>query len=434
MKFKTLSTFALLVASISATAQGKYADKFTSDKKGSAIGFNINNVSYQTKDFFPGFIPNINQSNIGADIKYWHGITRNLDFSARLGAIFSDYDKENPFAQGIFHPEVDLGLNLKALSENHLFNPFVSAGVGVGRYSSTFVPYVPVGIGLQINLFEQAYLMTQASYRVSLNEDKLDNSMLYSLGVLVPISLGNSAPKTKAPKDTDGDGVPDSEDACIDLAGPVALQGCPDTDGDGIADKDDKCPNEAGVAKYNGCPIPDTDGDGINDENDKCPTVAGVAKYDGCPIPDTDGDGINDEQDRCPTVAGPASNRGCPEVREETKIKLKEISKGIFFETGKAVLKPQSLEVLDQIVGIMNEYPAYSITIEGHTDNTGNADKNLALSKERAAAVAEYLSTKGIASERMESEGYGQEKPVADNKTAAGRAQNRRVDLNLKMK
>jgi OOP family OmpA-OmpF porin len=434
MRIKLLSTIALLAAATTVNAQGKYADRFTTDKKGSFIGFNVNNASYQTKDFYPGFIPNVNQSNIGADIKYWQGITKHLDFAARLGTIFTDYDKENMHAEGVFHPELDLTLNLKALKENHLFNPFISAGIGAGRYSKTFVPYAPVGVGLQINLFEQVYIMSQASYRVSLNEEKMDNSMLYSLGVIVPIKLANSEPKVKAPKDTDGDGVPDSEDMCPDVPGLVALNGCPDADGDGIADKDDKCPTVAGTAKYNGCPIPDTDGDGINDEEDKCPNEPGTAKYGGCPIPDTDGDGINDEEDRCPTVAGPRNNHGCPFVNEQTKVKLKEISKGIYFETGKDVLKNESLVVLDQIVDIMNEYNAYIISIEGHTDNTGKADKNLALSKDRAKAVHDYLASKGIQESRMEYEGYGQEKPIADNKTAAGRAKNRRVELELKMK
>lgn len=432
MRLKSLSTLALAALSLTASAQGKYADRFVSEKKGSLIGFSINNVSYNTDKLYPGIIPDVRYSNLGADLKYWQGLTNHLDFSIRLGAIFSDYDKNNQFAEGIFHPELEGALHLRALPDNHLFNPFISAGIGAGRYSQTFVPYVPVGLGIQMNVFSEAYLFLQANYRLSMGTDNLDNNMFYSFGVAVPIKDGVA--KVRAPKDTDGDGVPDTEDECPTVAGLVALKGCPDGDGDGIADKDDKCPTVAGVAKYNGCPIPDTDGDGINDDEDKCPNVVGFGKYNGCPIPDTDGDGVNDEEDKCPKVAGPASNRGCPEVKEETKQQLKEISKGIYFETGKAVLKKESLITLDKIIDIMNEYEAYNVSIEGHTDNTGKADKNLTLSKDRAAAVKEYLVSKGISASRMDSEGYGQERPVADNKTAAGRAQNRRVDLELKMK
>jgi dTDP-4-amino-4,6-dideoxygalactose transaminase len=68
-----------------------------------------------------------------------------------------------------------------------------------------------------------------------------------------------------------------------DVAGEVALSGCPDKDKDGIADQNDKCPDVAGTAKYNGCPVPDSDGDGLDDENDKCPAVAGKPENHGCP-------------------------------------------------------------------------------------------------------------------------------------------------------
>ena len=110
--------------------------------------------------------------------------------------------------------------------------------------------------------------------------------------------------------DTDGDGVVDSKDDCPTVAGLAALNGCPDADGDGIADKDDACPNEKGTKANKGCP--DTDGDGVVDKDDACPTVAGPADNKGCPWPDTDGDGVTDNLDKCPTVAGPASNNGCP--------------------------------------------------------------------------------------------------------------------------
>jgi Ca-activated chloride channel family protein len=85
----------------------------------------------------------------------------------------------------------------------------------------------------------------------------------------------------------DGDGVPDKDDQCKELSGPVENNGCPfpDTDGDGIIDKDDACPTVAGPAENNGCPWPDTDGDGILDKDDACPTVPGLPEYNGCPKP-----------------------------------------------------------------------------------------------------------------------------------------------------
>jgi hypothetical protein len=79
---------------------------------------------------------------------------------------------------------------------------------------------------------------------------------------------------------------------CPDTPGLPEFQGCPDTDGDGVPDKDDQCPEVAGPVENNGCPWPDTDGDGVLDKDDACPTVAGPAENKGCPWPDTDGDGI----------------------------------------------------------------------------------------------------------------------------------------------
>jgi Thrombospondin type 3 repeat len=125
-------------------------------------------------------------------------------------------------------------------------------------------------------------------------------------------------------KDTDGDGINDTDDKCPDVKGVAALQGCPDRDGDGIADKDDKCPDTIGLARLQGCPIPDTDKDRINDEEDKCPTVFGYARYQGCPVPDSDGDGINDEEDKCRDLPGPESNKGCPLPTEDNKAAKKD--------------------------------------------------------------------------------------------------------------
>ncbi|RQO30447.1 hypothetical protein DBR32_12850 [Taibaiella sp. KBW10] len=229
--------------------------------------------------------------------------------------------------------------------------------------------------------------------------------------------------------DADLDGVADGEDLCPNEAGSLATKGCPDRDGDGIADKDDKCPDVAGLAQFQGCN--DTDGDGIADWEDKCPNNAGPAAQQGCP--DTDNDGIADYLDKCPTVPGTVENHGCPEIRAEVKKRLAFAATAIQFETGKAVVKKTSYKLLDEIVSILNEYTDYNMSIEGHTDNVGKADRNLELSKQRAAAVKAYFVEKGIAEGRLTTDGFGLERPKASNKTAAGRAQNRRVEMDLKL-
>jgi outer membrane protein OmpA-like peptidoglycan-associated protein len=197
-----------------------------------------------------------------------------------------------------------------------------------------------------------------------------------------------------------------------------------------IADKDDDCPTVKGLKQFKGCP--DTDGDGIADKDDKCPNEKGPKDNAGCPWPDTDGDGVLDKDDKCPTVKGTKANNGCPEITDEAKAKLKEYAKAIYFDTGKSVLKPASTTTLDAVKAIMMEYKYNNFSIEGHTDSTGKAEKNLSLSKSRAAVVKDWLIAAGIDASRLSSEGYGSERPVGDNKTAKGRTENRRTEIIVK--
>jgi len=256
------------------------------------------------------------------------------------------------------------------------------------------------------------------------------------------------------PADTDKDGILDADDKCPDVAGPEQFKGCPDADGDGIQDKLDACPNQSGDAKFNGCP--DTDGDGVSDKDDACPTTAGLAAFGGCPdtdgdgvedrkdkcpnlagaiagegCPDTDGDGVFNNIDKCPDVAGAVANKGCPEIKKEVIQKIALAAKGINFETGKAVITAGSFKSLDDLVTLLNSYPGASVEIQGHTDNNGTPESNKTLSQERANSVKRYLSAGGVSEARMTAVGYGQEMPLADNKTEAGKTKNRRVDFKL---
>jgi outer membrane protein OmpA-like peptidoglycan-associated protein len=261
--------------------------------------------------------------------------------------------------------------------------------------------------------------------------------------------------KIGCPLDTDGDGVADYLDTCPDIAGTISLNGCPDKDGDGIADKDDRCPDVAGSMKMKGCADTDADGvadiddkcpntkagykvdasgctmdndkDGIVNEEDRCPDAAGAAGLKGCP--DADGDGVADIDDRCPDVKGNITNKGCPEITKEVEIKITKIGSKLFFETNSDILKVASLSELDELVVILNQYMYAKLSIDGHTDSQGADDFNLALSQKRSEAVKKYLVSKGIAEERLTSTGLGETVPVADNKTSAGRARNRRVEL-----
>lgn len=227
--------------------------------------------------------------------------------------------------------------------------------------------------------------------------------------------------------DSDGDGITDKEDNCPDEKGLKEFNGCPDLDGDGIMDSEDKCPKEKGSKELNGCP--DSDGDGIIDDEDQCPDEKGLEKMNGCP--DSDGDGVADNVDVCPDVAGIAKNKGCPEIKKEEIKVLKQALNGIKFQSAKAIITKNSYPVLDNVVTIMEINPAYKLKIDGHTDAQGDDDKNMILSEKRANAVKDYLVKKGIKAERLTAEGFGETQPVSDNKTAKGRAENRRVALTI---
>ena len=238
------------------------------------------------------------------------------------------------------------------------------------------------------------------------------------------------------PTDTDADGVVDGIDQCpgTPTGARVDARGCPtDADGDAVADGIDQCPNTPAGATVDatGCPT-DTDKDGVYDGLDRCPGTPPGTEVDsaGCQRSrDTDGDGVDDSKDKCPgTAAGTRVDAaGCPILFTEARTPV--ILRGVTFETGKSALKPESYTVLDIVAASLVANPDIRIEIAGHTDNTGSAATNERLSQSRAEAVRAYLASKGVAPDRMVAKGYGPSVPVAPNTTAAGRAQNRRVEL-----
>ncbi|MCS6901283.1 MAG: OmpA family protein [Myxococcales bacterium] len=268
-------------------------------------------------------------------------------------------------------------------------------------------------------------------------------------GIPDPDPKKNGCPPPPPPPDTDGDGIIDPQDACPTVPGVASpdptKNGCPaDQDGDGVVDAQDACPTVPGVANpdpaQNGCP-PDKDGDGIPDAQDACVDVPGVKsddpKKNGCP-PDTDGDGIIDSKDACPNEPGvedkdPAKN-GCHH-RAVVSSRTIELNEQVQFDTGKATIRPASDKLLSEIAQILRDNPDIElVSIDGHTDNVGNKAANKILSKNRAAAVVKWLSDKkkgGIDPKRLRSEGFGQDKPIADNSTEEGRQKNRRVEIRI---
>jgi outer membrane protein OmpA-like peptidoglycan-associated protein len=328
-----------------------------------------------------------------------------------------------------------------------IFDPYLGVGGGY-----TWVDEIGAGtlngtLGFNVWFSENVGLSIQTSYKHAF-EDYLSSHFQHTAGLV--IKFGG--------KDTDGDGIYDKDDACPDVPGLEAFNGCPDSDGDGIEDAKDDCPNEAGLAEFNGCPdadgdgvpdknddcptvpglktlagCPDADGDGVADNKDNCPNIAGPAANNGCPWPDRDGDGVLDKDDKCPDEVGTVANNGCPEIKPTAEVMatLNSYARTILFDTGKSTFKKETAPVLEAMTAIFKEYPKADFTIEGHTDSVGSNKSNQLLSERRAHAVRDYLIANGINADRLTAAGFGEDQPIDDNSTAAGRKNNRRVEVKL---
>ncbi len=480
MKNSLLLSF-IVIFSFSATAQ-------TADKKwniglhGGATQYNgdLGNDFYKTNANFYGFG--------GLSLSYFLGNHFDLNLSATRGAVgFS----RGPgyFLSNLTTATANLRFNI--LGPESFVRPYVFGGFGGMLFDKKFnitkrnLDFATPSFGGGINIkmgpvvmlnLQETFMYSNRDSRDGVTGGNTDDFLFHSAGLTFNFGKKKDAdmdgvsdrldkcPSTPSmvavddkgcPLDKDMDGVADYLDACPELAGTMALNGCPDKDGDGIADKDDRCPDVAGTSAFKGCV--DTDGDGVADiddkcantkmgykvdasgctldndkdgivnEEDACPDAAGSVSLKGCP--DIDGDGVADADDRCPNAAGTIANKGCPEITKEVEKKITNIASKLFFETNSDVLKVASLSELDELVLILNEYTYAKLSIDGHTDSQGSDEFNITLSQKRSESVKKYLISKGIAEDRLTGTGYGEGTPVANNKTAAGRAKNRRVEL-----
>jgi len=441
--------------------------------------FNADNFSEITGGGELGFFKNLNKFiNVGIPLRFGRADVRENGFPEQ-------FDRR-------VNLSADLVGQIGFFGADYFFTPYLTGGVGyqLETFSSVYnhAAAFPVGVGLNIRLVPDVYFQLQSEYRFTTLENR--EQIVYGAGLMFAV---NGTPAEPVPTDADGDGLTDAEDECPLLAGPMSLKGCPDADGDMVANKNDDCPAEPGLAKFggcpdtdddgvmdkedecptepgtielkgcpvpdadgdgvpdaedrcpaeagpranNGCPVKDADGDGVEDKDDRCPNEAGPASNGGCPVPvvvDSDGDGVPDGQDRCPTTAGTIANNGCPEITVEDKEILNLAVSDVEFESARATLKSSSFATLDQIVTLMNKYPNYNLSINGHTDSVGSSTTNQVLSERRAKSCYDYLVQKGISASRMNYVGYGETQPIADNRFKDGREKNRRVEFNLYLK
>jgi outer membrane protein OmpA-like peptidoglycan-associated protein len=251
--------------------------------------------------------------------------------------------------------------------------------------------------------------------------------------------------------DNDQDGIPDAVDKCPnqpeDKDGFQDDDGCPDPDNDkdGIPDLQDKCPNEPedmdGFEDYDGCPDLDNDKDGVPDAVDKCPNLPedrdSFEDADGCPDPDNDNDKIPDLNDKCPnepeTYNGFEDGDGCPDTAPGQSgvlpLEKRTLLKSVHFLGNSAELLPESYASLDSLAERIRATPGAMVEVRGYWDGAASELEGMRNSEARALAVRKYLVSKGIAPDQVLARGLGARDPIDNNRTAAGRQRNRRVEV-----
>lgn len=313
-------------------------------------------------------------SSFGRSIKpalalhFQNNLSRRFDYSIMLAGSFLEFPDTKNGGSGDKKQlllENDFTLRARLLKSPALFNPYAITGAGWSQYDNRYGIYIPVGVGVQVNVTADLFVLVNSQYRVAVTAEQ-PRHFFHSIGIAGAISRKKIARTTP-----------------VSLPAPFVRQVIP----------------------------ADTDGDGIIDNLDSCPQMAGVVRYHGCPAPDSNKVNIN------------SSSRSL----EALKTIVDRAARQIFFETGSYRLLSSSFSSLDTVAHVLKEDQALQLSIEGHTDNVGNAADNQTLSENRAKTVMAYLVSAGIEASRLQSAGYGQQQPIATNATPEGRAVNRRV-------
>lgn len=399
--------------------------------------------------------------NIEDEMTYGIGLGYNFTKNLAAEAVFNYTDTElDNGASDVDGNLYRLDMLYHFMPENRLV-PYVAAGLGAFDFDPELENSgneISGNIGAGVKYFLNESIALRADVRDVMTFP--ENNLLYTAGLTFYLGgqekAAEAAPAETAEKkrDSDGDGVYDSQDQCPDTPSGVAVdnRGCAiDSDNDGVPDYRDDCRNTPPDAEVDasGCGL-DSDNDGVIDYRDKCPgTPEGVEVDDkGCAV-DSDNDGVADYKDECPgTPAGAevddkgcavdSDNDGvadykdeCPNTPESASVNARGcwVVKDLQFEVDKSEIRPAYHDNLNEVVSVLRQNPEIDVEIQGHTDSQGATEMNQRLSERRAAAVLDYLVEQGVDADRLDDKGYGETDPVASNDTAQGRAKNRRVEI-----
>jgi type IX secretion system PorP/SprF family membrane protein len=193
---------------------------------------------------------------------------------------------------------------------------------------------------------------------------------------------------------------------------------------DFIPEKDIEVQEEARIK------VTDRDSDGVEDVDDLCPDIPGDILANGCP--DFDKDGIPDNYDLCPHLFGSKENQGCPELTSEEEDILTKALGDLRFDFDKDEIKYSSYNTLTDLTVLMHKNPSMYLIIEGHTSSEGTSEYNLSLSARRTKTVQKFFIERGLDKNRMVIDFYGEDNPLNTNTTESERAENRRVEFDIK--
>lgn len=338
-----------------------------------------------------------------------------------IEAMYSRADADRKYVAGSSDfEEIRVDGTYYFAGQDQAWNPYVSMGAGHADFGvNDTISYrtagtnhdetrVNVGTGVRYNITDSLALRGDLREFHGIDESTFDTQVSLGISLAFNRTLSSAAPAPKRPADTDGDGVPDSRDQC------------PNTPAGATVDS-------------TGCE-PDADGDGVPDARDACPDTPRGAEVDsrGCEL-DSDNDGVVNSQDLCPDTATGAEvdATGCEGITETIDTFTIEVQ----FPINSAEINDAYDGEIRRVADFLRDNPETIVEIAGHSDNTGKASYNQFLSQRRAEAVAGRLTGPlGVDPAKVSATGYGEEEPIASNNTAAGRAENRRVEARIQVR